>query len=139
MKNPIVKSTFAILLSIVTALVLVVAIEGISAVLHPFPEDFSGSMEALAAHVAAYPPWVLALLGGVGYGAVMFICTYVATRFGHRRRRWHGYGVGAFLFALVVFNMMQLPYPAWYGPMVLIVLPAAAYFGTRRGSAGSPT
>ena len=43
-------------------------------------------------------------------GQAMLICTFIATRLGHNRNAWHGYGVGVFLFAMVVFNLTKLPY-----------------------------
>lgn len=131
-----VRSTLAILLSVVIAFILFVAVEAVSAVLHPWPDDFSGSFEEIARQVESYPLWVLALLGGVGYGATMFVCTLVATRLGSKRNAWHGYGVGVFLFAMVVFNMTQLPYPVWFWAIMFTVLPVAGYFGTTLGACG---
>ena len=68
MESPLIRSTLAILLSVVIAFVLVVAVETVSSVLHPWPDEFSGSLEEIVHQVESYPPWVLALLGGVGYG-----------------------------------------------------------------------
>ena len=135
----IVKSVLAILLSIAAAVFLFVVIEGISSMLHPWPEDFAGTIEEIAHQVETYPAWVLALLGGVGYGTTMLICTFIATRVGHNRNPWHGYGTGGFLFATVVLNMNQLPYPAWFWVLMFFVLPPAAYFGTKLGAENRST
>ena len=124
----------AVFLSIAAAIFLFIVIEGISSILHPWPEDFSGSFEEISHQVETYPAWVLALLGGVGYGATMLICSFIATRLGHNRNPWHGYGMGAFLFSMVVFNMTQLPYPTWFWVLMFTVLPLAAYCGTKRGA-----
>ena len=134
MESPLIRSTLAILLSVVIAFVLVVAVETISSVLHPWPDEFSGSLEEIVHQVESYSPWVLALLGGVGYGTTMFVCTFVATRLGSKTHTWHGYGIGLFLFAMVVLNMTQLPYPVWFWVMMFTVLPVAAYFGTMLGT-----
>ena len=134
----IVKSVVAVILSIAAAICLFMVIEGISSILHPWPEDFAGTFEEIEHQVETYPAWVLALLGGVGYGATILICTYIATRVGHNRSPWHGYGVGVFLFAMVVFNMTQLPYPTWFWVLMFTVLPPAAYCGTKRGARSAP-
>ena len=124
----------AVFLSIAAAIFLFIVIEGISSILHPWPEDFSGSFEEISHQVETYPAWVLALLGGVGYGATMLICSFIATRLGHNRNPWHGYGMGAFLFSMVVFNMTQLPYPTWFWVLMFTVLPLGAYCGTKRAA-----
>ncbi len=69
----------------------------------------------------------------------MLISTFIATRVGHNRHPWHGYGVGICLFAMVVFNMTQLPYTTWYWILMFAVLPQAAYIGTQLGATNTPT
>ena len=120
MLNPTIKSVLAVILSIAVAFGLFMAIEGVGSILHPWPADFAGTSEEVARQVETYPTWVLAFLGGVGYGAIMLICTFIATRVGHNRNPWHGYGVGVFLFAMVVFNMTKLPYPIWFWVLMLV-------------------
>lgn len=134
MQNPTIRGVLAVVLSLAAAVGLFVAVEGISAILHPWPADFGGTFEEVARQVESYPAWVLALLGGVGYGATMLICTFVATRVSLNRNTWFGYGVGIFLFAMVIYNMVMLPYPIWFWLLMLTVLPSAAYFGTRLAS-----
>ena len=134
MKNPIIKGVLAVILSIAVAFGLFMLIEGIGSILHPWPADFSGTFEEVAHQVETYPAWVLVLLGGVGYTAIMLICTFIATRLAHNRIPWYGYGVGLFLFAMVVFNLTKLPYPIWYWVLMFAVLPPAAYFGTKLAS-----
>ena len=134
MKNPIIRTVFAVILSILVAFGFAVAIEGVSSILHPWPEDFAGTAEEIARQVETYPAWVLVLLGGVGYGATMLICTFIATRIGHNRNPWHGYGIGLFLFAMVILNLTMLPYPIWYWVLLFTALPLAAYFGTNLAS-----
>ncbi len=129
----ILRSTAAVILSLVVALALVVAIEVISAVMHPFPEDFGGTREEVAAHVANYPAGVLALLGGAGYALTMGVSVWLATRLGSSRHPAHGYGVGALLLAALIFNMSMLPYPLWFVVLDLILLPACIYLGVKLG------
>ena len=63
----ILKSVLAVILSIAAAILLFIVIEGVSSILHPWPEDFAGTFEEISRQVETYPAWVLALLGGVGY------------------------------------------------------------------------
>ena len=84
-------------------------------------------------HVANYPVWVLALLGGAGWGITMLLGTWLATRLGTRRHPAHGIAVGLTLFAAVIFNMSMLPYPFWFVILDLIVLPLAIFYGIRLG------
>ena len=44
-------------------------IEGIGSILHPWPEEFAGTPEEIVHQVESYPAGMLALLGGVGWGA----------------------------------------------------------------------
>lgn len=134
MTNSIARSIGSVALALIVAFALVVAVEGLSALLHPWPEDFAGIPEEVMAQVATYPTWVLAFLAGAGWGSTMLISTFLATRFGANRHPAHGYGVGLFLLAMVIFNMSMLPYPNWLWVLNLLVLPTAAYFGTRFGA-----
>ena len=52
----------AIIAGIIVALIFVVAVEWFSAVVHPVPPDFRGTMEEMCLHVARFPHWVLALV-----------------------------------------------------------------------------
>jgi hypothetical protein len=46
---------------IVVVGILVVAVELLSGIVHPLPDDFDGSIEGVREHVALYPHWVLAV------------------------------------------------------------------------------
>ncbi len=129
------QSNGSILLSLVTAFLLVAGVEGLSAILHPWPADFAGTSEEIVRQVETYPTWVLAFLGGVGWGGTMFISAWLATRLGSNRKPIHGYLVGVILIAAVIFNISMLPYPTWYSLLNLVVLPTALYFGVRFGQA----
>lgn len=130
----IARSVGSIVLSLIVALILVIAVEGVSAVMHPFPADFEQTQEAMFAHVANYPAWVLALLGGAGWAVTVFVSTWLATRLGTRRHPAHGYGVGAFLLLAAAYNIYLLPYPLWFVVLDVCILPLGMYFGTRMGA-----
>ena len=106
------------------------SVEGVSAILHPSSTDFAGTPDEIILQVESYPTWVLALLGAVGWGGTMLVCTFIATRMGYNRNPLHGYGVGLFLLAMVVFYKSMLPYPGWFWAMNLTILPLAGYFGS---------
>ena len=127
----LVRSIGSVLLGLIVALALVIAVEGISAVLHPFPPDFSNTREEVIAHVANCPVWILVLLGGVGWAVTAFAATWLSTRLGTARHAGHGYTVGLILLAAAVFNMSMLPYPIWFWVLDLIALPLAICIGTR--------
>ncbi len=129
------QSVGSILLSLVTAFLLVAGLEWLSAILHPWPADFAGTSEEIVRQVETYPTWALAIVGGAGWGVTMFISAWLATRLGSNRKPIHGYLVGAILIAGVVVNISMLPYPIWFSLLNLVVLPTALYFGVRLGQA----
>lgn len=131
----ILRSTGVIALSLAVAFAMFMAVEVLSSVLHPWPEDFAGTREEVARQVETYPTWVLAFLGGIGWGTTMLVSTYLATRLGSHRHPAHGYGVAMLLIALVILNLSMLPYPAWYWILMLLVMPTAAFLGIRLGKA----
>ena len=73
-----IRSALAVIISLVVAFVLVVALEGASAVLHPLPAEFDGSQNAMLDHVANYPNWVLAIVVVI-WGATTFVSTPIDT------------------------------------------------------------
>lgn len=135
MAMSIIRSSGSVLLGLLVALALVIAVEGISAVLHPFPPGFDGTPEAMLNHVANYPAWVLALLGGAGWAAAAFASTWIATRLGTGRHPAHGVTVGVILLAAAGFNIAMLPYPAWFMVLDFFVLPLGIALGTWLGAA----
>ncbi len=130
------RSIAAVILSLTATLVLLIAVEGFSAVVHPFPEDFDGSYEQIVAHVARYPAWILAV-SAVMWSGTAFVSTWLATRLGATRHPAHGFGVGALLILAVLFNMSQLPYPLWFEAICLVLIPLGIYCGVRLGRGAS--
>jgi hypothetical protein len=111
----------AILVGMFVALIMVIAVEVLSAVVHPLPEDFGGTTEELCQHVERYPHWVLAL-AVPAWAASAFVGTWTAKRIGNL---WSFAIVGLLLLTALVFNISQLPYPAWFKIVILLVVPAA--------------
>jgi hypothetical protein len=123
----ILRCMAAILAGIIVSLALVVAVELFSAVVHPVPPDFQGTMEEMCLHVERYPAWVLALVVPAWAGAA-FAGTWIAGRIGNRTC---ALCVGLLLIAAVVFNVSKLPYPTWFKIVNLLVVPTAILLGSR--------
>ena len=132
MISAIVRSVGAIVLGLAVALLLVIGLEVFSAVVHPFPADFSGTQDEICAHVANYPGWVLAVVVPA-WGVTTWISTWLATRVGTARHPAHGVAVGGVLLLAIVLNMYMLPYPLWFEVINLIVSPLAIYWGVKLG------
>ncbi|MDA1372014.1 MAG: hypothetical protein O2971_14775 [Proteobacteria bacterium] len=130
------RSIAAVILSLIATLVLLIAVEGFSAVVHPFPQDFDGSYQEMFAHVARYPNWVLAVCA-VLWGTTALVATWLATRFGAARHPAHGIGVGALLVLALLFNMSQQPYPLWFEAICLVLIPLGIYWGVKLGRGAS--
>lgn len=100
----------AVFAATTVAMSLIIALEVFSAVVHPVPDDFDGSMEQMCQHVAQYPSWVL-LVVVPAWGFTSLVSTSVAWRIG-------GFAaavlIGIVLVAAVVFNVTMLPYPLWF-------------------------
>ncbi len=127
------RSVGAVAIGLVAALVLVVGVEWMSSILHPFPPGVDPSdIEACRAHVARYPAGVL-LLAVLGWGLCVFVSSWLSTRIGPGRHPAHGILVGAILLTLAVVNMAMLPYPAWFWILNLVGFPACCYAGIMLG------
>ena len=114
MFRAVIRSVGAVSVGLVVAMILIVGVEGLSSVLHPFPPGVDGTdIEACKAHVARYPAGVLVLVVFV-WGATTLVSSWVATRLGTGRHPGHGILVGSILLAAVIFNMAMLPYPLWF-------------------------
>ena len=117
----------AVVIGLFVAFVLVVAVELFSAVVHPFPEDFGGTMEEMCRHVQRYPHWVLAVVVPA-WGLTALVSTWIAQRIVNS---YSSVIVGVILLAALVFNISQLPYPFWFKVANLLVVPTAIVAGSR--------
>jgi hypothetical protein len=120
------------LVGILVAFVLVVAVELSSAVVHPLPEGFGGTMEEMCEHVKSYPQWVLAVVVAAWAGTA-FVATWTARKLGNV---YSFAGVGLLLLAGLAFNLTKLPYPFWFKTANLLAIPAAVVAGGRLAKAG---
>lgn len=133
MIRSLVRSFFAMFLALCVAMVLIIAVELLSSIAHPFPPGFDqNDMGAMKKHVANYPQWFLAIVVPL-WGGITFLSTWIATRLGTSRHPAHGVIVGMLLLAAVAFNMYLLPYPDWFEVANPIVFTLAILAGIRFG------
>ena len=134
MIRSLMRSVGAIIASLVVAMMLIIAVEAISAIFHPFPPGVDTSdIEVVKAYVAKYPHWGLAL-AVVGWGGTVFASAWLASRLGTGRHPAHGIGVGSLLFLAAAFNMFKLPYPIWFVVANLLILPLGIFLAVRLAS-----
>jgi hypothetical protein len=133
MIRSLLRSIGAIALSLVVAMALIIAIEGLSAIFHPFPPGADTSdPEVIKAQVEKYPHWILAVVVFL-WGGTTFVSSWLATRLGTNRHPAHGVVVGSLLFLAVIFNMLMLPYPAWFEVANYLVFPLAIFLALKVG------
>lgn len=118
----------------VTAFILVIVVELFSAVVHPLPADFRGTMDEMCKHVERYPNWVLAVVVPA-WAATALASTWIAGRLGNL---WSALLIGLLLLAALVYNIWMLPYTIWFKVASLIVIPSAivtgVYWSSRRAA-----
>ncbi len=119
------RTVLGVVAGLALALVLVIAVELFSGVVHPTPEGFTGTMEEMCAHVARYPDWVLGVVV-LAWSATTFSSTWVAARIGYR---WAGIVVTLILTFGIVFNIAKLPYAMWFKVVMLSCFAVACFLG----------
>ena len=131
MTRTVLQSVAAVIAGLVVAMLFVVGVEGMSAILHPFPPGADPSdLETCRLHVARYPAGVL-VLGALGWALGVLASAWLATRLGSRRHVAHGIVIGLILLAAAVANMIMLPYPVWFWVLNLALFPLATYVAAR--------
>ena len=128
--NSVLRLFLAVVAGMLLALVLVIAVEFFSAIVHPVPAGFQGTMDEMCLHVARYPDWVLGVVV-LAWSATAFSSTWVATRIGHRLA---GIVVTLLLTWAIVCNLTMLPYAMWFKIVMLSCFSMACYLGVRRGT-----
>lgn len=121
------QTVFSFVAGLLAAFAMVIGVELLSNVFHPFPSDFAGTQEEVCLHVAKYPAWVLAAVV-VAWGLTATIATWIARRIGNV---YSAALLGLLLFAAVGFNVSMLPYPIWFKAVIMLVIPIACTVGAR--------
>lgn len=124
----------AIFAGVLTALVLLVAVEAYSAVVHPVPADFGETMEEMCQHVANYPAWVLATAVPM-WAFTALASTWIAGRLANRGCALF---IGLLLFVALLFNLSMLPYPLWFKIACVIAIPCAVAAAVQLSSRRQP-
>lgn len=118
----------AVITGLVAAFVLIVAVEGFSSLVHPFPAGFKGTSDEVCRHVENYPAWILAVVVPMWAGTA-FVASWVSQRISGV------YASGLIAVALLaglIFNISMLPYPTWFSVACLISIPAASFVAMRQ-------
>jgi hypothetical protein len=123
------RTVLAVVAGVALALVLVIAVELLSAVIHPVPPGYTGTMDEVCEHVARYPHWILGVVV-LAWSATAFVSTWVATRIGNRLAGIFGVVI---LTSAIVFNVLKLPYTMWFKLVMLSCFPVACFLGVRCG------
>lgn len=125
--SKVLRPIAAFVAGMLVTLLIVIGVEVFSAVVHPTPPDFKGTMEEMCRHVEKYPNWVLAAVVPA-WAAAAFAGTWVSGRIGNRVTALL---VGALILAGLGFNVAKLPYTAWFKVVILIAVPLAVVLGDR--------
>jgi hypothetical protein len=130
-----------VVVGLMVALLLVMAVEAFSAVVHPFPPGFGQKpgqtpvelREEVCAHVRNYPAWVLAMVVPL-WGGSAGVSTWLAARLGGRGA---ALVVGLLLVIGVVANAAMLPYPVWFQVLAVAAVLGLAGWGGSRAVSGA--
>jgi len=121
----ILRTVWSLGMGLITAFLLLIAVEAFSAVVHPVPDGFRHTPEEMCRHVANYPPWVLAAVVPM-WGGTAFISVWLTGKIGNVNSVVI---VSTLLLAAVVANIAMLPYPSWFriaSPLATLFAIAAA-------------
>jgi hypothetical protein len=93
-------------LGLIVGFALIVGVEGFSALVHPLPKDFGGTMEEMCRHVERYPQWVLSVVVPM-WAMTALLGTWIARRVGNI---YAAGVVGMMLLVGLALNLSKLPY-----------------------------
>ncbi|MDB5389200.1 MAG: hypothetical protein JWM11_4846 [Planctomycetaceae bacterium] len=133
--RPFLRTVLSTVAGLITALLLLIAVEGFSAVVHPVPEGFGSTPEEMCQHVANYPPWVLAVVVPM-WGGIAFLSVWLTAKIGNLISAGI---VGTLFMAAVIANIMMLPYPSWFSIACPLVTSIAVVMAVRLNYRRSPT
>jgi hypothetical protein len=126
----VLRSLAAFIVGTLVTLILLSLVEAFSAVVHPLPPDFGGTMEEMCQHVAHYPNWILAVVVPA-WCLAAFAGTWTAIKIGSRAA---AVVIGLLLLSALFYNISKLPYPIWFKVVCLLAIPAAIVLGGRRST-----
>ena len=121
----VLRTLAGVVAGLVVLLLLIVAVELFSNLVHPFPPDFGGTQEEIIQHVERYPTWSLAVVVPA-WAMAAYASTWTARRTGNL---FASASVGLLLLAGLLCNMSMLPYPTWFEITNLLAIPTAVIAG----------
>lgn len=125
------RAVFAVVVAMALALALVMGVELYSALVHPLPQGFRGTIEEMCKHVARYPHWVPGTVV-ILWSATAYASVRVAARIGGRVASI----ATVLLLALALsWNIAMLPYALWFKVVMLGAFAIASFFGVKPSGA----
>lgn len=115
----VLRAITGIVVGMMVLIILLIAVEFYSSIVHPVPSNFGNTPAEMCEHVARYPAWVLASV--VPLWAIASLASgWTALRLGNR----FSFATVSFLIvAGLVMNVSMLPYPMWFKIAILMVIP----------------
>ena len=114
---------------IVVFFAVFMAVEGFSAIVHPYPPDFQGTHEEIVRQVETYPAWVLVVVIPM-WMAMIYLTAWTAGKVGGIV----SYAIISVLMTVALFcNLTMLPYPVWFPISMGVTGPLALYLGLPKG------
>jgi uncharacterized membrane protein len=133
MKRPVLFGFLGFFAGFVVAIIGFMLTELFSYLVYPFPADFDyKSQEAMYAHIAKYPQWVLGVCVAL-WGFTLMAASWVGTRIGGRIA---GIALCAILAFLFYKNILEHPYPTWFKAAELVSIPLSLFIGYQMAMAG---
>lgn len=126
-----VRAIGGVFAGVVTATILVLAIETAGLPLFPQPEGMDvRSMESVRHHLSEIHPgsFIMVL---VAWSAAAFAGPWVARRIAGNAPAWPSLTVAILFLALVVYNLVVVPTPIWMIVGAAILVPLATWLGLR--------
>ena len=120
------RAILAVVAAMALTFVLLFLVEGLSAIVHPFPPHFDGNIPA---HVKRYPQWFLGVVVLL-WGGTATAATWVASKIGGRAA---GIVAALLLAWALTFNLTNLPYVPWFKITMFSAFPGACWFGLKYG------
>lgn len=125
----ILKSLLAILVGMVTAMIVIIAIQALSTSLHPMPEGVSpDDAEAMADYIGSLPVMAFVLVL-ISYFIATLDGVMLASWLAPNSPRAHGAVVFALLASGAVLNLLTIPHPGWFVGATLVVYLVAFAMG----------
>ena len=122
------RSVMAVVVGCLAAFFHIVAIQSLSHLLYPLPEELDLERpETLVAYMKVIPTgacwWSCSWLVGT------FAGSWITTRLAPAPKRNHGLVIGAFFLIAAIGNMSSIPHPIWFWVVSLASLLPVSYLG----------